>query len=248
MEYYTNLVRLYVPEPAFVKRETFVLSESQLHYLRNVMRKSAGDKLRVFNGRDGDWLATLAEISKNKAIVQLDSIILEQKQSSDIWVFASPIKKESFDLMVEKSCELGASKFIPVVCERTVVHKINQERLQAIAIEAAEQSERCDVMEILPLMDLKKYLSSFDYDRNLIFCIERLEAPSLSETMAKLAKKPLAILIGPEGGFTEVETNSITSLEYVHPVSLGSRILRAETALITALSGVQLLSGAGKFL
>jgi 16S rRNA (uracil1498-N3)-methyltransferase len=248
MEYYTNLVRLYVPEPSFVLRETYALSERQVHYLRNVMRKSAGDKLRVFNGRDGDWLATLEEISKNKAIVRLDSLILEQKQSPDIWVLASPVKKESFDLMVEKACELGASKFIPVVCERTVVHKINQERLQAIAIEAAEQSERCDVMEVAPLDNLKKSLNSIDYGRNLIFCIERLEAPSLAETMAKLAKKPQALLIGPEGGFTEAETHYITGLEYVHSVSLGSRILRAETALITTLSGMQLLTGAGKFI
>ena len=124
MEYYTKLVRLYIPEPDFVQGEICALSEGQAHYLRNVMRKSAGDKLRVFNGRDGDWLATIAEINKNKALIKLDEQRLEQKQSPDIWVLASPIKKESFDLMVEKACELGASKFIPVVCERTVVHKI----------------------------------------------------------------------------------------------------------------------------
>ena len=247
MEYYTNLVRLYVPEPEFVQGETYALSERQVHYLRNVMRKAAGDKLRVFNGRDGDWLATLTEINKNKALITLDQLKVEQKQSPDIWVIASPIKKESLDLMVEKSCELGASKFIPVVCDHTVVHKTNQERLQAIAIEAAEQSERCDVMEVAPLIDLKKCLNSFDSSRNLIFFIERIEAPSLAQVMRTVQKKPIALLIGPEGGFSEAETELIKNYKFVHPVSLGSRILRAETALITALSGVQILSDDGKF-
>lgn len=248
MEYYTNLVRLYVPDADFAPGEVCALSEGQVHYLRNVMRKAAGDKLRVFNGRDGDWLATLVEINKNKALIKFDQPRIEQKPSPDIWVLASPVKKESFDLMVEKACELGASRFIPVVCDHTVVHKINQERLQAIAIEAAEQSERGDVMEIAPLIDLKKCLNSFDGSRNLIFFIERIEAPSLAQTMPKLEKKPMALLIGPEGGFSEAEIEFIKNRKDVHPVSLGSRILRAETALITALSGVQLLSEDGKLI
>ena len=161
-EDYKRLVRLYVPEAAFIQGKNLSLSEGQAHYLRNVMRKSAGDALRVFNGQDGDWLATVAEINKKKALVKLDHQLLEQKQSPYVWVLASPVKKEAFDLMIEKSCELGAAKFIPVTCEHTVVHKINQERLQAIAIEAAEQSERLDVMTVEPLSDLKKCLNSFD--------------------------------------------------------------------------------------
>ncbi len=241
-EDYKKLVRLYIPEPDFVQGEICALSEGQAHYLRNVMRKSAGDKLRVFNGRDGDWLAELEEINKNKAFIKLDHQILEQKSSPDIWVLASPVKKEAFDLMIEKSCELGAAKFIPVVCEHTVVHKINQERLQAISIEAAEQSERNDVMTVEPLIDLKKYLNSFSSERNLIFCIERMDAPNLVETMRKLAKKPLAILTGPEGGFSDSEIDFVKKMQYVYSVSLGPRILRSETALISALSGVQLLS------
>ena len=241
MEDYKKLVRLYVPEPDFVQAEQYALSEGQAHYLRNVMRKSAGDKLRVFNGHDGDWIATLADINKNKALIKLDHLILEQKNSPDIWVIASPVKKEAFDLMIEKACELGASKFIPVVCDHTVVHKINQERLQAIAIEAAEQSERGDVMTVESLIDLKKYLSSFDYGRKLIFCIERSEAKSLAETVQQLAKKPLAILIGPEGGFSVAERDFVNNMEHAYPVSLGPRILRAETAMIATLSGVQLL-------
>ncbi len=205
------------------------------------MRKSAGDALRVFNGQDGDWLATVAEINKKKALVKLDHQLLEQKQSPYVWVLASPVKKEAFDLMIEKSCELGAAKFIPVTCEHTVVHKINQERLQAIAIEAAEQSERLDVMTVEPLSDLKKCLNSFDYKRNIIFCIERAAAVSLAGAAKKLAQKPLAILIGPEGGFSSQEVDFISNFKNVTPVSLGPRILKTETALIAALAGVQLL-------
>jgi len=204
------------------------------------MRKTAGEALRVFNGQDGEWLAALDELNKNKAFIKLDRKLLEQKASSDIWVLASPVKKEAFDLMVEKSCELGAAKFIPVTCERTVVHKINQERLQAIAIEAAEQSERLDVMVVESLGNLRKIFNFDGCDRDLIFCVERSGAASLVDTAKKLADKPLAILIGPEGGFSSQEIDLINNFKKTHPVSLGQRILKSETALIAALSCIQL--------
>lgn len=242
MNDYKNLVRLFVPDADYIAGELCALSEGQAHYLRNVMRQSAGDALRVFNGRDGDWLATLSEVKKNKALIKLDHLISEQKPSPDIRVVASPVKKDAFDLMIEKSCELGAAKFIPVVCAHTVVHKINQSRLEAIAIEAAEQCERSDVMAVQPLVDLKKYFESIDSDRNIIFCIERKEAPLLVDVLRPRPKKPLDILIGPEGGFTEEEINSIMGIKNVHAASLGPRILRAETALIAALSVAQLFS------
>lgn len=201
-----------------------------------------GDMIRVFNGQDGDWLAILTEISKNKAFAQLNKQISEQIGSPDIWIIASPIKKEPFDLMIEKSCELGAAKFLPAICDHTVVHKINQERLQALAVEAAEQCERGDLMHVGPLRSLKDILNSLVSNRNLIFCLERKEASSFAETVQKLAGKPLAILIGPEGGFSDAEIAYIKGLPHVYPVSLGPRILRAETALIAALAGTQLLS------
>lgn len=240
---YKKLIRLYVPEDGFVTDKKCSLSEGQAHYLRNVMRKSAGDVLRVFNGHDGEWLADLVEISKNKAFIKLTHQILQQKKGTDVWVLASPVKKEAFDLMIEKACELGASKFIPVTCDHTVVHKINQERLQAIAIEAAEQSERHDVMSVEPLVSLKEFLNSYHYDRNLIFCIERQGVPSLASVLRELKQtsKPLAILIGPEGGFSYQEVDSIQKFDYIKPVSLGARILKAETAVIATLAAIQLL-------
>lgn len=239
-EDYKKLTRLYVPED-FAVGETCALSEGQAHYLRNVMRKAPGDVLRVFNGRTGDWLAKLTDVSKNKAFIQFDKQISEQKPASDIWILGSPIKKEAFDLMIEKSCELGAAKFIPVICDHTVVHKANQDRLQAVAIEAAEQCERSDVMEVAGLVDLKRCLNSFDNKRKLIFCMERGEAPMLAAAMRSLQKEPLALLIGPEGGFSDGEVEYIRRLPFVHPVSLGPRILRAETAALAALAVVQAL-------
>lgn len=206
------------------------------------MRKAAGDELRVFNGQDGEWLAAIEEINKKNVLIKLVKKTLEQQGGSDIWILASPVKKEALDLMVEKACELGAAKFIPVTCDHTVVHKINQERLQMVAVEAAEQSERLDVMTVDSTRGLKKFLNSSDYSRDLIFCVERTGAASLAETARKLAGKPLAILVGPEGGFSEQEIDFINNFKYAHPVSLGPRILKAETAMIAALSSVQILS------
>ena len=243
MKKYKRLVRLYIPDVDFIRGEKFGISEGQAHYLRNVMRKLPGVALRVFNGRDGEWLATIVELNKKSAFLELDNKLLEQRESPDIWILASPVKKEAFDLMIQKACELGAAKFMPVICEHTVVRRINQERLQAIAIEAAEQSERFDVMTVEPLTDLKKTLDSVCCERNIIFCIERMEAAFFSETVQKLADKPLAILIGPEGGFSSQEIDFIRELKHVNAVTLGSNILKSETALIAALSGVKLLGG-----
>ncbi len=245
-EDYKKFVRLYVPKAELAQGKKSFLSDAQAHYLRNVMRKIAGDRLRVFNGRDGEWLATLSELNKKHALIAVDHQLYEQKNSPDIWVLASPVKKEAFDLMIEKSCELGAARFFPMICDHTVVHKLNQERLQAIAIEAAEQSERLDVMTVEPLTDIKNFLSSHDCKRNIIFCIERSEAPFLAKVVPQLTAKPLSILIGPEGGFSAQEIAFIKTTKCVYPVSLGGSILRTETALIAALACVQLLTVANE--
>ena len=237
---YNTLIRLFVSAPELYEGINIALSDGQAHYLRNVMRKDIGEGLRIFNGRDGEWLASLSEINKKKAIVTLDKQIHKQKSCPDVHVFASPVKKEAFDFMIEKSCELGAKSFTPVICDRTVVHRVNAERLQAIATEAAEQSERLDVLEIHPLTPLKNCLNSMDKNINLIFCIERKEAPSLAEVVAKLKDKPIGILIGAEGGFSETEIAAITQYSFVHPATLGDRILKAETALLATLANITL--------
>lgn len=204
------------------------------------MRKSVGDLLRVFNGYDGEWIANIKELNKKNVLIELDHQLVEQITGADIWVLTSPVKKEAFDLMVQKSCELGAARFVPVLCDHTVVHKINKERLQSIAIEAAEQSERLDIMQVDDSLNLKNCLNSMFKDRYLISCIERTGTPSLLQVAQGLVGKPVAILVGPEGGFSDQEIDFIRNFKNGCTVSLGPRILKTETALIATLSCIQL--------
>lgn len=235
-----NLLRLFVSRENISRGESCELSEGQHHYLRNVMRAKPGDQVRCFNGRNGEWLAEVLELSKKKAVISFLEKIREQIASSDTWVLASPVKKEAFDIMVEKSAELGAAQFQPLICERTVVHRVNEERLTAVAIEAAEQCERLDMMTVAPLSDLKNALSAWPSGRKLIFCIERVDAPPILTALRSVASASLGVLIGPEGGFSEAEVAFITALPFVLPVSLGPRVLKAETALIAGLASIQL--------
>ena len=227
-----NLPRLYVP---FILGESIDLSDGQQHYLRSVMRLEIGDHLRIFNGADGEYLAEINEISKKNVLVLLTDKIHEQKSSPDITVVASLVKKEAFELMVEKASELGVSRFVPVISDHTVVHRMNHDRALSIAIEAAEQCERMDVMQVDEPMPLKNILKSWDKKQKLIFCIERSAAPPMLKAIEDI-KQPAALLIGPEGGFSDAEVAHIKALDFVVPASLGSRILRAETALIAGLS------------
>lgn len=235
-----TLPRLYVSRENISRGEICGLSEGQHHYLRNVMRLAPGDKVRAFNGRNGEWLAEVTEISKKNAIITFAEKIREQQAASDIWVLASPIKKEAFDFMVEKSAELGASQFIPILCEKSVVSRTNRDRMQLQAIEACEQCERLDLMEVAGLTDLESLFEIWFSGRKLIFCIERKDAPPLAEALKKIPREtPLAVLVGPEGGFSDKEIEFISKQKFTVPVSLGPRILRAETAAIAALATVQ---------
>lgn len=237
---FKTLLRLFVSRENISRGESAELSEGQHHYLRNVMRVKPGDRLRSFNGRNGEWLAEVTELSKKKAVISFLEKIREQSASSDVRILASPVKKEAFDIMVEKSAELGAANFQPVACERTVVHRANEDRLNAIAIEAAEQCERLDIMTVEPLADLKNVLATWPSSRKLIFCLERAEVPPIAGAVRSLGAASPGLLIGPEGGFSDGEIAFITKLPFVVPVSLGRRILKAETALIAALACIQL--------
>ncbi len=236
-----SLLRLYVSRDNISRGENHALSEGQLHYLRNVMRAKPGDRLRTFNGRNGEWLAEVTELSKKKAIVSFLEKIREQSPATDTWVLASPVKKEAFDMMVEKSVELGAARFQPVICDHTVVHRVNEDRLSALATEAAEQCERLDLMQVMPAENLKQVLNTWPSGRKLIFCVERESAPPLASALRPLAGQSLALLVGPEGGFSAAEVDFISKLPFVQPVSLGPRILKSETALIAALACVQMI-------
>jgi 16S rRNA (uracil1498-N3)-methyltransferase len=232
-----NLPRLYIAEEGLLSGKNCLLSDTQGHYLRNVMRLKAGDALRVFNGADGEWLSSIKEINKKNVIIALDKKLLEQKA-----VLASPVKKEPFELMIEKASELGAARFLPVICAHTVVHRMNGERAKLIAIEAAEQCERLDVMQIGEPAELKNLIKTWDKNRKLVFCVEREGGQPVASALQNLpVSAPLAILIGPEGGFTDDEIAHVCAQDFTIPVSLGPRILRAETAMIAALACVQAL-------
>ncbi|MFN7114416.1 MAG: 16S rRNA (uracil(1498)-N(3))-methyltransferase [Alphaproteobacteria bacterium] len=239
-----RLIRLFVPQEQPAAGQLCELSERQAHYLRNVMRCEAGESLRVFDGTSGEWLAEIKEISKKKTLISFVKQIREQVNSPDIYVLASPVKKEAFDFMIEKASELGAKAFQPIACARTVIQRINEDRLQALAVESAEQCERLDVMRILPLKTLKDVLDSMPLDKKLIFCIERAQAPMILPRLSDgTVRLPLGLLIGPEGGFTPEEADMVSAMPQAVPVSLGPRILRAETALAAALSCVQAVVG-----
>ncbi|MBW7909976.1 MAG: 16S rRNA (uracil(1498)-N(3))-methyltransferase [Alphaproteobacteria bacterium] len=241
---HSRLLRLFVPQEPPEAGGVCALSDRQAHYLRNVMRAEVGQNLRVFDGTSGEWLAQIKELNKKNALVSFVEKIREQVNSPDIYVLASPVKKEAFDFMIEKASELGAKAFQPIICNRTVIQRINEDRLQTQAVEAAEQCERLDVMRILPIKPLKDVLESLPLDKKLIFCIERAQAPMIIQRLqGGDIRPPLAVLIGPEGGFSPEEAERVSALPQALPVSLGPRILRAETALVSALTCVQGLVG-----
>lgn len=235
-----NLIRLFVPQD-FVPEGTCDLSENQIHYLRNVLRLAPDTPLRVFNGKDGEWRATLLEINKKRGSITLNAQIKEQASSADIWAVFAPIKKTRLDFITEKATELGAARLVPVMTEHCVNPRINTDRMTAQVIEAAEQCERLDIPEVADLIPLRKLLETWPKNRKLIVCAESGNALPFAAAVAAAGDAPLAVLTGPEGGFSDNELTLLAAQDFAVMADLGSRILRAETALIAALAGLQFL-------
>lgn len=232
-----KMPRLYIPDAT--PEDDYMLQDAQAHYVRHVMRLQTGDGIRVFNGLQGEWVSLVKEINKKNVILSFNHVLKEQTALPNILIFCAITKKEAFDLIVEKSAELGASAFYPIITDHTVVHKINHDRLTNIAIEASEQSERLDVMKVHQPDQLKNILKTWDKKNKLIFCIERENAPLLINVSD--ISEPVAILIGPEGGFSDAEKEFLLQQSFVIPASLGRQILRAETALILSLGMIALM-------
>jgi len=234
-------VRLYVEAPLGpgVQLEA---TQEQAHYLLHVMRAKAGSRAALFNGRDGEWLAQIAEATKRRCVFVCERQTRPQQGEPDLWLCFAPIKRTPADYLTQKATELGASVLQPVVTRRTVVSRVNTSRMRANAIEAAEQSDRLTVPEIREPKTLEKLLAEWPDGRQLIFCDEAGEAPPIAE-VAGSAQLELAVLIGPEGGFDPAEREQIRSRDFVMPVSLGPRILRADTAALAALAVWQALKG-----
>jgi 16S rRNA (uracil1498-N3)-methyltransferase len=237
--------RIYVPAD-LAAGQSVGLSDAQAHYLRNVLRLGPGAVLALFNGRDGEWLGRIDGIAKGKCTIALGEQTREQVPEPDLWLVFAPVKRARIDYLVEKATELGVAALYPVRTERTVVERVNLERLQANAVEAAEQTERLSVPVVHPPETLKARIGGWNPARRLIVCDERGRAPPIAEIVAGLRgslSAGAAVLIGPEGGFTETELDGLANLPFVNPVSLGPRILRADTAALAALAVFQAIAG-----
>jgi 16S rRNA (uracil1498-N3)-methyltransferase len=223
------------------------LERDQANYLVNVLRMSPGDGLLVFNGIDGEWRAGLvADGRRNYGLEIAGGVVRPQPIAPELHYLFAPLKQARLDYMVEKAVEMGAGRLRPVLTQHTQVTRLNLERMQANAIEAAEQ---CGILSI-PAIDVPVALSSLldawsagEADRRIIFCDESEEAPDPVTILSGLDPSPLALLIGPEGGFSEEERENLRARPFVTAVALGPRILRADTAAVAALALVQATLG-----
>jgi 16S rRNA (uracil1498-N3)-methyltransferase len=234
-------IRLYVTGDLGANRAV-PLNDSQTHYLLHVLRARAGNRLLLFNGRDGEWLAEITQAGKRGMTATCLKQTEPQAGSPDVWLAFAPIKKTPSDYLVQKAAELGVSLLQPVFTRRTIVGRINLERMTANAIEAAEQSARLTVPEIREATTLEKLLASWPRDRHLFFCDEGGNARPLAQA-ARGTSGPAAIITGPEGGFDPAEREMLRALPFVIPVTLGPRILRADTAALAALAVWQSVKG-----
>ena len=202
------------------------------HYLANVLRLQAGAQVKLFDDRTGEWLAELTEIGRKRVAASVARRLRPREPVPDLWLLFAPIKRGRIDWLVEKATELGVARLAPVITRRTIVERLNLERLRAHSIEAAEQCERTALPELDAPVALDRALRDWPADRTLYFADEGGGAP-LAEAAAP---GPGAILVGPEGGFTEDEREAIRAVRQARPVSLGPRILRADTAALAAIS------------
>ncbi len=230
----TAKIRLYVEHP-LGPGQSVPLTREQAHYLFGVMRLSVGGQVALFNGQDGEWLAEVAEAGKRGGTLTCAEQTKPLQLPPDLWLLFAPIKKARTDFIVEKAAEMGAARIMPVQTEFTNSERIRQDRLQAHAVEAAEQCGGTFVPEVTDLQRLDRVLDAWSEDRQLMFCDEA-ELGSALRLAANEKAQPWAILIGPEGGFSERERKRLTGLPYAHIVSLGPRILRADTAAVAAMT------------
>lgn len=241
-----NVPRLFVEADLSVGGEA-PLDEAQAHYLRHVMRRPDGSALLLFNGRDGEWRATLEGRGKKAALARIGEHAREQVSEPDVWLCFAPIKRARIDIIAEKATELGVALLQPIITQHTMVERVNLERLRANAIEAAEQTERLSVPQVRPPMALAHLLADWPSGRRLLMCDETGGGSPIAQTLSGLdaaAKSaPWAIVIGPEGGFAEAELAALRRIKDAMAVGLGPRILRADTAALAALACWQALVG-----
>lgn len=226
-------IRLYVDQP-LGQGQSLGLDRDQAHYLFGVMRLAVGALVLVFNGRDGEWLAEVATAGKRGGQLLCQSQTKPLQMPPDLWLLFAPIKKTRTDFIVEKAAEMGAARIMPVQTDFTNSERIRQDRLQAHAIEAAEQCGGTFVPQVDELQRLDRLLAGWDASRQIMFCDEALVGAA--QSLGRAGGDKWAILIGPEGGFSAAERARLGALPFAHPVSLGPRILRADTAAVAAMA------------
>ena len=249
-----NIPRLYLDQPLGQGGELH-LGKDDTHYLVTVMRRGPGHPVRVFNARDGEWQAEVSAASRKAAQLTLGPRLRAAQTVPDLDLLFAPVKKARTDFIVEKATELGVRRIRPVMTRFTQAERVRTDRFQALAKEAAEQTERLDIPEIREAESLDRVLGGWDENRTLIYCDEAGDDPEAQwggdtgragpalEVFRSLDRERAAILIGPEGGFSPEEREQLRSLPFVRAISLGPRILRADTAAVAALTLWQAVCG-----
>ncbi len=234
--------RLYVASD-LADGATHACDADQTNYLAGVLRLDVGAEILLFNGRDGEWLAAVAELGRRACVLTVSKRVRPQSAGPDLHYLFAPLKRSRLDYMVQKATELGVALLQPVMTRRTQAERVNLERMRANAIEAAEQCGVLRLPEVAETGKLERVLAGWDPARRLIFCDEAADIKSPLDALAALRPGPLAVLIGPEGGFTVEERDGLAKLPFVTRISLGPRIMRADTAAVAALSLVNAALG-----
>lgn len=236
------LIRIYLEEEIANIGQEITLSDKQCNYLHNVLRLKPEDTFNVFDNKNGEFLAKISQLSHKKGTVYIEKKLYEYNQTPDIWLLFSPLKKDKTDMVIQKATELGVRKIIPTITDYTNSDKIRTDRFISQSIEASEQSRRTDIPEITQQQKLKEIIQNWEQDRILFFLDESGNGENIFEILSK-NKGKAAIIVGPEGGFSTKEQQLLNRQPFVKKISLGKRILRAETAVISALSCWQATNG-----
>ncbi len=235
-------IRLFIPQSNFLTNEILKLDgKNDINYLKNVMRVKLFDQITVFNGQDGDFRAEILEISKNHISLQIQDKVKDQEQNSHLTLAFAPVKNVKNQFLLQKAVELNCDRIIPIITNHSVVDDINLEKLQIVAKEACEQCESNVIPKVEAIIKLEQLLKQDLSQKILILCDESGKGQKASEILPQIAKnkkenQEVIVFIGPEGGFSEDEFKKFYQLENLYSISLGNRILRADTALISALT------------
>jgi 16S rRNA (uracil1498-N3)-methyltransferase len=240
-----SLPRLYL-DTSLAAGTLIALERDHTNYLLSVLRMKAGEAVIVFNGRDGAWLTRIADDHRKGATLETVVQTEHQTEKPDLWFGFAPLKTGRLDYLVQKATEMGAGVIQPVITQYTQVSRLKADKLLANVIEAAEQCEVLSVPTLAPEADLSELIADWRHTqglRRLIFCDESAPSHSPAQTLSDLEGLPVGILVGPEGGFSDDERNLLLGQDFVVPISLGPRILRADTAAVAALAVVQATIG-----